>query len=76
VKKPVVGFLIVAAAAAALFSQFGRNVPPALIPLQVLRDIVDEASGDVALQNEILLSGVNRNRKPEEYANGYFEPVF
>ena len=42
----------------------------------VLRDIVNEASGEMALQNEILLAGVNRNRKAEEYIKGYFETDF
>jgi hypothetical protein len=63
-------------AAASLFAQFGRTIQPALIPHQVLLDIIAEASGDMALQNEILIAGVNRNRLPEEYANGYFETAF
>ena len=64
------------AAAAGLLAQFGRTVPPTLIPLPVMRDIIDEASGDLALQNEIFIAGVNRNRKAEEYANGYSETAF
>lgn len=63
-------------AASVLPAQFGRTVPPTLIPFKVLTDIVNEASGDMALQNEVLIAGVNRNRLPEEYANGYFEPKF
>jgi aminopeptidase YwaD len=42
----------------------------------VLRAIINEASGELALQNEIHLTGVNRNRKPEEYRTGYFESAF
>ncbi|MGZ5479352.1 MAG: M28 family peptidase, partial [Candidatus Aminicenantales bacterium] len=42
----------------------------------VLRAIIAEASGELALQNEIHLTGVNRNRKPEEYQTGYFESAF
>ena len=75
-KRKVTWLVLILAAAAVLYAQFGRMVPPTLVPLQILRDIIDEASGDMALQNEILISGVNRNRKAEEYANGYFEPVF
>ena len=63
-------------AAAVLSAQFGRTVQPTLVPHQILLDIINEASGDMALQNEILIAGVNRNRPPEEYANGYFEPPF
>lgn len=69
-------FVLIVAAAGALYAQFSRAIPPTLIPLPVLRDIIDEASGDMALQNEILIAGVNRNRKAEEYANGYFETAF
>ncbi len=57
----------------------GQNAPPAgraLLPPDVLRTLADEASGELALQNEILLAGVNRNRKPEEYQKGYFETAF
>lgn len=75
-KKRSIWLVLLVAAAAALYAQFGRMVPPTLVPLQALRDIIDEASGDVALQNEILIAGVNRNRKAEEYANGYFETAF
>ncbi len=63
-------------AACLLPAQFGRSGPATFLPVQVMADIINEASGDMALQNEILLSGVNRNRKAEEYANGYFEPAF
>jgi len=75
-KKAPMLFVLILLAAAILPAQFGRSIQPTFVPLQVLRDIIDEASGDLALQNEILLAGVNRNRKPEEYANGYFETAF
>lgn len=39
----------------------------------VLRAIVNEASGEMALQTEIALTAVNRNREAEEYRTGYFE---
>src|SRR4030067_2165857 len=63
-------------AAAVLSAQSARTRQPTLVPHQILLDIINEASGDMALQNEILIAGVNRNRPPEEYANGYFEPPF
>jgi len=60
-----------------IFSQIFRpSLPETLLPLSVLQDIINEASGDLALQNEILLSAVNRNRLPEEYVNTYFEIDF
>jgi aminopeptidase YwaD len=42
----------------------------------VLQAIIGEASGELALQNEIHLTAVNRNRTPEEYQTGYFESAF
>lgn len=55
-----------------------QDTPPRapLSPPDLLRAIVNEASGELALQNEIFLTGVNRNRKPEEYQKGYFEAAF
>ena len=67
---------IVLLAAGTLPAQFGRAIPPTFLSRTVLNDIINEASGEMALQNEILIAGVNRNRKAEEYANGYFEPAF
>jgi aminopeptidase YwaD len=56
----------------------GQDTPPRPAPSapDVLRAIINEASGELALQNEIYLAGVNRNRKPEEYQKGYFESAF
>ena len=56
----------------------GQDAPAsrALLPPDLFKVIADEASGELALQNEILLVGVNRNRKPEEYQKGYFETAF
>lgn len=52
------------------------KLPRTFLPLSVLQDIINESSGELALQNEIYLTGVNRNRKPEEYKAGYFETKF
>jgi len=57
----------------------GAQDTPARLPLSppdILRAIINEASGELALQNEIALTGVNRNRRPEEYQKGYFEAAF
>jgi len=75
-KKTAIVLAIIILAAAILPAQFGRTIQPTLVPHQVLLDIINEASGDLALQNEILIAGINRNRKAEEYASGYFEPMF
>jgi aminopeptidase YwaD len=75
-KKSAVLLAIILLVVAILPAQFGRTIQPTLIPHQVLLEIIDEASGDLALQNEILIAGVNRNRKAEEYASGYFETAF
>ncbi|MCX7975100.1 MAG: hypothetical protein N3B16_11490, partial [Candidatus Aminicenantes bacterium] len=47
-----------------------------LLPPDILRQIINEASGELALQNEIFLAGVCRNRPPAEYTSGYFETRF
>jgi len=47
-----------------------------LLSKDILRAIINESSGELALQNEIHLAGVNRNRKAEEYQQGYFETAF
>jgi len=70
---PVVALILVMAGLAPVAAQ---DAPRTLLPPDVLRAIIDEASGELALQNEILLAGVNRNRKPEEYQKGYFETAF
>jgi hypothetical protein len=53
-----------------------RPGPETVLPLPVLESIVNEASGDLAFQNEVLLGGVYRNRSPKEYAGAYFETDF
>lgn len=60
-----------------LFSQMDRiEERQDLLPPELLLNIINEASGDLALQNEIFLAGVCRNRPPEEYTSGYFETRF
>jgi len=76
---PTAAALAACAAALLLFGAVaGQDTPPRPAPSApgTLRAIVDEASGETALQNEILLTGVNRNRKAEEYRTGYFESAF
>jgi hypothetical protein len=55
------------------FGQQKKYVPETLLPFPLLQEIINEVSGDLALQNEILLTGVNRNKTPEEYVKGHFE---
>ena len=76
--KRIIGFALVVlfAIAPVLSAQPAEGIPKTLLPLPLLRLIINEASGDLALQNEILLAGVNRNRKAEEYVSGYFETRF
>jgi hypothetical protein len=69
-------FLIAALVVPVAAQRRKGDVPPSLLSLDVLESIILEVSGDLALQNEIFLSGVNRNRKPEEYVKGYFETRF
>jgi len=70
----IVALILIMAGLAPVAAQ---NAPPrTLLAPDVLRMIADEASGELALQNEILLVGVNRNRRPEEYRKGYHETAF
>ena len=72
-------FLILASVIffALVFCQLERGeVRPTLLPPETLLHIINEASGDLALQNEIFLAGVCRNRPPAEYTSGYFETRF
>src|SRR5512139_304732 len=50
--------------------------PETVLPLSVLKDIINEVSGDLAFQNEVLLGGAYRNRLPQEYGSRYFETAF
>ncbi len=53
-----------------------EKLPRTLLPLSLLQEIINEANGELALQNEIFLTGVNRNRRAEEYSSGYYETAF
>ncbi len=75
-KKSAALILAVSLLAGLAAAQPRESVPQTLLSWEVLRAIINESSGDLALQNEILMSGVNRNRKPEEYLKGYFETAF
>lgn len=70
--------IAVAAGLVLLGAVAAQDTPPRPAPSApgVLRAIIAEASGERALQNEITLAGVNRNRKAEEYQTGYFESAF
>ncbi len=60
-----------------VYPQVERDAAQAtLLPPDVLQSIIHEASGDLAWQNEVFLSGVNRNRPAQEYVSGYFETRF
>ncbi len=75
-KKHLATLLIFLLMAGAVLAQPQEKLPRTLLPLKVLQDIINEASGELALQNEIYLTGVNRNRKAEEYLEGYYETRF
>ncbi len=76
-RRPVLAALVILALAG-LVPSAAQDTPPRPAPNApaVLRAIINEASGERALQNEIHLTGVNRNRKAEEYRTGYFESAF
>ena len=51
-------------------------MPNSLLPEELIDLLINEVSGDIPLQNEILLSGVNRNRTAEEYEGTFYEAEF
>jgi len=75
-KKTILFLLPIFFAAAFAAAQPAEGVPKTILPLPLLQEIIHEASGDLALQNEILIAGVNRNRPPEEYVKGYWDAAF
>ena len=70
--------ILLAAGAVLAGAVTAQDTPPRPAPSSpdVLRAVINEASGELALQNEIRLAGVNRNRKAEEYRTGFFETAF
>jgi len=69
-------FIFIFALAGVASAQPAEGIPKTLLPIPLLQEIIHEASGDLAFQNEMALAGVYRNRLPEEYLKGYFEPEF
>ena len=60
-----------------VYAQQRRLVKPnPLLPEELIDLIINEVSGDIPFQNEILLSGVNRNRTSEEYEGTFYEADF
>jgi aminopeptidase YwaD len=75
-KKIILMSLLILCACHFASAQPAEGIPKTLLPLSLLQEIINEASGDLALQNEILIAGVNRNRLPEEYIKGYWDAAF
>jgi len=75
-KKHLAALLVLLFLVSAAMAQPQEKLPRTLLSLRLLQDIINEANGELALQNEIYLTAVNRNRKAEEYATGYFETGF
>ncbi|MGB9765339.1 MAG: M28 family peptidase [Candidatus Saccharicenans sp.] len=75
-KKNAIALAVVLILASSVLAQPQEKLPRTLLPLSLLQEIINESSGELALQNEIFLTGVNRNRKADEYKNGYFETRF
>ncbi|MEN6561193.1 MAG: M28 family peptidase [Acidobacteriota bacterium] len=75
---PSAAVMAMAAGLVLLGAVSAQDTPPRPAPSapQVLQAVVNEASGELALQSEISLAGFVRNRKAEEYRTGYFESAF
>jgi len=75
-KKIILTSLLILFAGHFASAQPAEGIPKTILPFSLLQEIINEASGDLALQNEILIAGVNRNRLPEEYIKGYWDAAF
>jgi len=75
-KKNLTMLLVLLILVTGAMAQPQEKLPRTLLSLKLLQDIINEANGELALQNEIFLTGVNRNRRAEEYTGGYFETAF
>lgn len=75
---PSAAVMAMAAGLVLLGAVSAQDTPPRPAPSapQVLQAVVNEASGELALQSEISLAGFVRNRKAEEYRTGYFESAY
>ncbi|MBZ5499411.1 MAG: M28 family peptidase [Acidobacteriia bacterium] len=59
------------------FAQSGRQrYLETILPPNLILEIANEASGDEAMHHMIALAGVNRNRRAEEYVQGYYETAY
>lgn len=76
-RKTISGFLGLLLIFSLSISQVERSERrQTLLPLSILQEIINEASGELAWQNEVYLTAINRNRPPHEYTSGYFETRF
>ncbi len=75
-KLKTICLLVLVFLATMALAQPQEKLPRTLLPLSLLQEIINEANGELALQNEIFLTGVNRNRRAEEYSSGYYETAF
>jgi len=76
-RKRITLYLVALIGISAVWGQMASpSVPETVLPRPVLQDIINEVSGDLAFQNEVLLGGVYRNRLPQEYGSAYFEADF
>ena len=73
----VVGLII---ALAAFIPSYGEKrageAPPLLIPDKLVPIILNEVSGEIPLNNEIMLAGINHNRPASEYLNHFYESEY
>lgn len=65
--------VLVLGPAAPAFPQEAFKAPDTILPGAVLRFVLDEVSGQLAFNNEVLLAGVNRVRTPEEMTGFMYE---
>jgi aminopeptidase YwaD len=74
-KKAAAGTLLIFCFAGISLSQF-TEIPKTLLPMPLLNEIIQEASGGLSFETEVALSGFNRLRPAEEYSQGYFETAY
>ena len=79
--KKTVNYFIYLCAALLLFlsvsgvvnSQQKYRAPETILPESVIKMLIDEISGQLALNNEIMMAGYNHIRPPEEFNTFFYE---
>jgi aminopeptidase YwaD len=73
----IIGVIVAVAAIIPLYGEKrGGELPPILIPEKLVQIILNEVSGEIPFDNEVMLAGINHNRPSSEYLNHFYESEY